>query len=129
MKLLLDTHVFLWYVLGDARFPPAYRVAVTDPANNVYLSVVSIWEAAIKHQLGKLPLPSPAVQFLVHQRIAHRFESLSVEEGAIEFLEKLPLLHRDPFDRLLVAQAMQHKFTLLSLDPNVAAYGVPVLPR
>jgi PIN domain nuclease of toxin-antitoxin system len=71
MRLLLDTHVFLWYITADARLPTAFRVAVQDPANEVFLSVASVWEAVIKYGLGKLPLPAPPEEHLPHQRALH----------------------------------------------------------
>jgi PIN domain nuclease of toxin-antitoxin system len=128
MKLLLDTHVFLWYITADPKLPAAFLAASQDPDNQVYLSVASVWEAVIKHQLGKLPLPASPAQYLPQQRIAHRIASLTVDEGAMSHLADLQLLHRDPFDRLLVAQALQHGLTIATVDPDVAAYPVPLLP-
>jgi PIN domain nuclease of toxin-antitoxin system len=128
MKLLLDTHVFLWYIAADPKLPATFLAASQDPANEVYLSVASVWEVVIKYQLGKLPLPSPPAQYLPQQRIAHRIASLAVDEGAMSHLADLQLLHRDPFDRLLVAQALQHGLTIATVDPDVSAYPVPLLP-
>jgi PIN domain nuclease of toxin-antitoxin system len=128
MKVLLDTHVFLWYITADPKLPSAFRAAIQDPANEAYLSVVSVWEAVIKHGLGKLPLPSPPADYLPQQREAHGIASLPVDEGAMPVLANLPLLHRDPFDRLLVAQAFQHGLTLVTVDPAVTVYAVPLLP-
>lgn len=107
MKLLLDTHVFLWYISGDGRLPQSFSAAIQEPTNEVYLSVASVWEVVIKFTLGKLPLPSPPADYLPRQRLAHRIESLSIDEGALVHLAALPMLHRDPFDRLIVAQALQ----------------------
>ncbi len=128
MRLLLDTHVFLWYVTADPKMPATFRVAIQDPANEVYLSVASVWEAVIKHALGKLPLPGPPAEYLPQQRDAHGIASLPVDEGAMPPLASLPPLHRDPFDRLLVAQALQHGITVATVDPAIAAYPVPLLP-
>ena len=128
MRLLLDTHVFLWYITADSRLPAAWQTAIRDPANEVYLSVASVWEAVIKYQLGKLPLPEPPADYLPRQREAHGIASLPVEEGAMAPLAGLPPLHRDPFDRLLIAQALQHGLTLATVDPEVTAYPVPVQP-
>jgi PIN domain nuclease of toxin-antitoxin system len=128
MRLLLDTHVFLWYVTADPKLPATFRVAIQDPANEVYLSVASVWEAVIKHGLGKLPMPRPPAEYLPQQRDAHGIASLPVDEGAMPPLASLPPLHRDPFDRLLVAQALQHGITVATVDPAVAAYPVPLLP-
>ncbi len=129
MRLLLDTHVFLWYITADPKLPIPFREAVRhDPANEVYLSVASVWEAVIKHHLGKLPLPAPPADYLPKQRDAHGIASLPIDEGAMMHLAGLPLLHRDPFDRLLIAQALQHGLTVVTVDPEVTAYSVPVLP-
>jgi PIN domain nuclease of toxin-antitoxin system len=129
MRLLLDTHIFLWYISADARLPAKYQSAIRDPANEVYLSVASVWEAVIKYQLGKLPLPASPAHFLPQQRVAHLIETLLVDEGAMPHLEGLPPLHRDPFDRLIIAQALQHGMTIATVDVDVMAYPVPVLPQ
>ncbi len=94
MRLLLDTLVFLWYVTADPKMPATFRVAIQDPANEVYLSVASVWEAVIKHALGKLPLPGPPAEYLPQQRDAHGIASLPVDEGAMPPLASLPSLHR-----------------------------------
>lgn len=127
MKLLLDTQVFLWFLTAEPRLPNAWRDAITDPANEVYLSVASVWEGIIKNQLGKLPLPGPAESYLPEQRERHRIARLPLEEAAVAQLAKLPLLHRDPFDRILIAQAMYHGCTLVTADPAVQAYPVSIL--
>ena len=129
MKLLLDTHAFLWYISSDTRLPVAFRVAIEDKNNQTYLSVASLWEAVIKYTLGKLPLPAPPSEYLTRQRVAHDISSLPIDEGALSELAKLPTLHRDPFDRMLIAQALQHGMTLASVDEEVRAYPVPLLAR
>jgi PIN domain nuclease of toxin-antitoxin system len=96
MRLLLDTHVFLWYISADPQLPVAFRDAIRDPANEVYLSVASVWESVIKHALGKLPLPEPPAAYLPRRREAHRIATLSIEEAALAHLAGLPPLHRDP---------------------------------
>lgn len=128
MRLLLDTHVFLWYISADPRLPAHLRHAIQEPANPVYLSVASIWEAVIKYALGKLPLPEPPAEYLPRQRLAHRINSLPIEESSLIHLANLPPLHRDPFDRILIAQALQHGLTLVTVDDAVRAYPVPPLP-
>jgi PIN domain nuclease of toxin-antitoxin system len=128
MKLLLDTHVFLWYITADPKLPAAFRAAIQDPANEVYLSVASVWEAVIKLQLGKLPLPTPPADYLPRQRSAHGIASLPIEERAMADLASLPPLHRDPFDRLLIAQAIQHRLSIATVDPAISAYPVALLP-
>jgi PIN domain nuclease of toxin-antitoxin system len=102
-------------------------VASQNPANEVYLSVASVWEAVIKYNLGKLPFPAPPDSYLPQQRDAHGIASLPIDEGAMSHLAGLPPLHRDPFDRLLVAQALQHGLTVATVDPDIAAYPVPLL--
>lgn len=128
MNLLLDTHVFLHYLNADPRLPPAFREAIRDPDNQVYLSVASVWEAVIKHALGKLPLPLPPADYLPAQREAHQITSLPIEESVMDYLARLPPLHRDPFDRMLVAQALRHDLALVTLDQAVRAYPVELLP-
>ena len=128
MRLLLDTHMFLWYVTADPRLPAAFRTAIQDPANEVYLSAASVWEAVIKYALGKLPLPEAPADYLPRQRIAHQIKSLPIEEGALAHLAGLPVLHRDPFDRILIAQALQYGLMLVTVDDAVRAYSVPLLP-
>lgn len=128
MRILLDTHVFLWYITGDPKLPATFQTAIQDPANEVYLSVVSVWEAVIKHGLGKLPLPRPPAEYMPQQRDAHGIASMPLDEGAMPHLAALPPLHRDPFDRIIVAQALQHGLTIATVDADVAAYPVPLLP-
>jgi PIN domain nuclease of toxin-antitoxin system len=128
MRILLDTHVFLWYISADPQLPAAFRDAIRDPTNEVYLSAASVWEAVIKYALGKLPLPEAPAEYLPRQREAHRIAALAVEEGAFIHLAGLPLLHRDPFDRIIIAQALQHGLELATVDGAVRAYPVPLLP-
>jgi PIN domain nuclease of toxin-antitoxin system len=128
MRILLDTHVFLWYISADPRLPVAFRDAIRDPANEVYLSAASVWEAVIKYALGKLPLPEAPASYLPRQRAAHRIATLPVEEATLLHLAGLPPLHRDPFDRVLIAQAIQHGLALATVDDAVRAYAVPLVP-
>ncbi len=129
MRLLLDTQVFLWHISADSRLPAAYRDAIRDPANEVYLSVASVWEAVIKHAIGKLPLPEPPAEYLPRERAAHQITTLPIEEAALIHLAGLPSLHRDPFDRIIVAQALQYGLTLLTVDEVLRGYSVSVLPK
>jgi PIN domain nuclease of toxin-antitoxin system len=128
MRLLLDTHIFLWYVTADPMLPAKYKAAIEDPFSDPFLSVVSVWEAVIKNGLGKLPLPGPPAIYMPEQRRLHEIEALDIDELSMPFLADLPLLHRDPFDRLLIAQARQHGMTIATVDPEVIAYPVSVLP-
>lgn len=126
MKLLLDTHIFLWFISGDTKLSASAQAHITDSNNNVYLSVASVWEAVVKHQLGKLPLPQAPETYLPLQRQNHRISSLGIDEATITFLPKLPTLHRDPFDRILICQALQHGLTIITVDAAVTAYPVPI---
>lgn len=127
MKLLLDTHIFLWFISGADQLPQGMRDNIRTPENEVYLSVASIWEAVIKHQLGKLPLPKPAESYLPSQRERHQISSLPIDEASIAHLAKLPPLHRDPFDRMLICQALRHGMTIATVDSAVRAYPVAVM--
>ena len=128
MRILLDTHVFLWHLSDDPRLPAPFLAAILDPANEVYLSVASVWEAVVKYHTGKLPLPGPPDVFLPAERHAHGIASLAIDEGTMPHLAGLPPVHRDPFDRVLIAQALQHGLTLATVDAGIAAYPVPLLP-
>ncbi len=127
MRLLLDTHVFLWAISGDARLSIAAASAIRDPENTVYLSVASVWEATLKHALRKLPLPSSPEIYLPAQRRKLGVASLVIDEGTVAFLLQLPALHRDPFDRILICQAWQHGLTLVTMDAAITAYPVATL--
>ena len=128
MRLLLDTHVFLWYITDDPKLPVSFAGAIRNLTNEVYLSVASIWEAVIKHGLGKLPLPSPADRQLIQQRTIHGINPLPIDEGAMAYLANLPVLRRDPFDRIIVAQALQFELTIATVDSQIAAYPVIQFP-
>ena len=127
MNILLDTHVFLWYISGDQRLPIWMRDAVRASENDVYLSVVSLWEAIIKYQLGKLPLPESPERYLPVQRDQHQISSLSLDESSVSRLAELPPIHRDPFDRIMICQAMELGLTIATVDGQVRAYSVPIL--
>lgn len=127
MKLLLDTHIFLWYITADPRLSAAHQAAIQSSDNDVYLSAVSVWEAVVKHALGKLSLPASPVEYLPKQREAHGIAPLPFEESAMQFLADLPPLHRDPFDRMLIAQAMRHGMTVVTVDTQVSMYDCQTL--
>ncbi|MEI2609648.1 MAG: type II toxin-antitoxin system VapC family toxin [Candidatus Promineifilaceae bacterium] len=127
MKLLLDTHVFLWYITGDKHLPIHISDAIRDLRNDVYLSVVSIWEATLKYQLGKLPLPQSPDIYLPFQRQQHQIASLALDENSVNKLVTLPALHRDPFDRMLICQSLAHDLVFVTADEVIHAYSVPLL--
>ena len=126
MKLLLDTHVFLWFISGDRRLPIALRESIRTPGNQVYLSAASVWEAIIKYHIGKLPLPEPPEIYLPRERERHLIDSLSIDEATVARLGRLPTLHRDPFDRILICQAIQHDLVIATVDNAIRAYPVQV---
>jgi PIN domain nuclease of toxin-antitoxin system len=127
VKLLLDTHVVLWSATEPARLPQAARAAIEDGGNDVFVSIVTAWEIAIKQSLGKLELARPAEQWLpdVVKRTGLEVAELSLP--AALRVRGLAWHHRDPFDRLLIAQALEHGFTIVTHDEVFADYGVPVL--
>lgn len=126
MKGLLDTHTFIWWDSDPARLSAAVLTFIRDPANVVFLSVVSVWEILIKFQLGKLTLHAPLAD-LVSQQQANGIRILPVTLDHALALEKLPTPHKDPFDRLLVCQAIAEGATLLTGDAIFAQYPVRVL--
>jgi PIN domain nuclease of toxin-antitoxin system len=122
MKLLLDTCTFLW-IIGDApRLSRRARALFQSNDNDVYLSAGSAWEIAIKHALGRLQLPDDLARFVPEMREAHGIEPLPIDEASTLHISRLPTLHRDPFDRLLVSQAIVHGLTILTPDPLVTQY-------
>lgn len=127
MKLLLDTHVALWAATAPDRLGRDVRVAIEDGANQVCLSVVSAWEIAIKQSLGKLDLPEPAGTWLPAVVRRTGLDILELNMAAALRIGGLPWHHRDPFDRLLVAQALEAGFSLVTRDRELGAYGVSVL--
>ncbi|RZJ91777.1 MAG: type II toxin-antitoxin system VapC family toxin [Hymenobacter sp.] len=125
MRLLLDTHAFLWFYSGDERLSFTGKALIDDPANECFLSIASIWEMGIKTSIGKLEL---RVDFagLAEFMAANRIELLPISFEHIQRLQYLPFHHRDPFDRLLIAQAFSEGLTLLSRDTLFPQYGVAI---
>ncbi len=122
MKYLLDTCTFLWIIGGTGQVPARVLQAYRDPDHEIYLSAASAWEIALKEARGKLPLPEPAPQFVTGEREAHGIASLPIDEESALHLSRLPALHRDPFDRMLVSQAIVHGLTILTPDPLITQY-------
>ena len=125
--MLLDTCTFLWLVFDADRLTGTVRDAFREPTNDVYLSTVSAWEMAVKYSLGKLPLPEVPSDFVPAQRDAHEIQSLPLGEDAALMVSRLPRLHRDPFDRMLISQSLVGQMTLLTPDPAIRAYPVNTL--
>jgi PIN domain nuclease of toxin-antitoxin system len=124
MKILLDTCAFLWLTTDAPELSNKARILFQNTDNAVYLSSVSVWEIIVKHQLGKLPLPGAADDFIKQQCEKHFIESLSLDEKAVFNLSQLPNHHRDPFDRMLVCQAIAHDLTVLTSDELIMQYPV-----
>ena len=124
MKLLLDTHALLWALLAPRRLSPTAADAIEDGANEVFVSVVSAWEIEIKRAKGKLPIQVPLSDALSEQR----FKTLPVTLPYVLAVESLPRRHRDPFDRMLIAQAQLEGMTLVTSDREVRHYPVATLP-
>lgn len=127
MKLLLDTHALLWSATSPARLVPEARTALEDGTHEVLVSIVTAWELAIKQSLGKLDLARPAEQWLPDVLTRTGFEVAELSLSAALRVRSLAWHHRDPFDRLLIAQALDQGFTIVTRDPMFDAYGVPVL--
>jgi PIN domain nuclease of toxin-antitoxin system len=119
VKLLLDTHILLWWLTDDAALPPPARELIADPENAIFVSAVSLWEIWLKHSLGKLHLPADFDARLA----AEGFESLPLAARHTREIATLPWHHRDPFDRMLVAQARCTGLQLLTADRSLVAYG------
>ncbi len=124
MKLLLDTHTFLWFNLGDARLSATARALIDDTANEKCVSPASYWEIAIKIRLGKYALPKPYEDFMARAIDGNGFVILPVEPNHTAVLTTLPLHHRDPFDRLIIAQAMVEGINVVSCDAVFDAYPI-----
>ncbi len=124
MNLLLDTHALLWFLNDDPLLSATAKALIEDPSNHKLVSVASCWEIAIKAGLGKLDLGEPASTFLPRELAHNHFDLLTIELRHATFVESLPSYHRDPFDRLLVAQAMIEGIPIVGVDSALDPYGV-----
>jgi len=127
MKLLLDTCTFLWIAGKPSALSLRARELFQSPDHEVYLSAASAWEIVTKHGLGRLPLPEPPERLVPRLRDFHGIEPLPIDEESVLQVSRLPALHRDPFDRLLVCQAIVHGMTLLTPDGLIAQYPARVI--
>jgi PIN domain nuclease of toxin-antitoxin system len=126
MKLLLDTCTFLWLAAGESLSPTS-AAAIRDPSNDVFLSAVSAWEIAIKNANGQLPLPEPPERLIPTERRLRCITPLLLDEDASFQLARLPQLHRDPFDRMLICQAIVHGLAIVTPDPLITQYPIRVV--
>jgi PIN domain nuclease of toxin-antitoxin system len=124
MRLLLDTHAFLWFVTANPRLSSEAESAIRESRNELLLSVASVWETAIKSKLGRLPIPQPLDAFIPEHLRTNRIGLLSIKLRHTFEVARLPLHHRDPFDRLLVAQAVTEGIALVSADTTFDDYQV-----
>ncbi len=122
MRLLLDTQIFLWALNQDERTPLAVRQALDDPGNTLYLSIASIWEAAIKVSIGKLSVPGGSIDSLLAFAEETGTTLLPIHPAHLRLIQGLPRFHRDPFDRLLICQAQVEDLRLVSVDPLIHQY-------
>lgn len=127
MKLLLDTHVVVWSATAPHRISPGARRLIEDGANEALVSIVTAWEIAIKQSLGKIDLPLPAERWLPGVLRRTGFEVAHLGLAAALRVRALPWHHRDPFDRLLITQALEDGYTIVTHDREFASYGVPLI--
>lgn len=127
MRLLLDTHTFIWWAIRKERLSPTAIGLCEDRNNDLFLSMVSLWEMQLKTQLGKLQFKLPLNELIEAQQRINGLQLLPIEPQHIYALSQLPFHHKDPFDRLLVAQAITEKLPLISADPTLSAYPAQIL--
>jgi len=127
MKVLLDTHAFLWAITEDARLSEPARQIFLSGANQLFLSVASLWEIVVKVQIGKLPLPKRTDQYLLDQLSRNAVQTLPVQASHVLRLFKLPHHHSDPFDRVLIAQSQAEGLPILTADPLIRKYPVKTM--
>lgn len=124
MNVLLDTHTLLWFITDDPRLSQTALELIDDPSNDKFVSIVSIWEIAIKVSTGKITLTAPFDELFPHQLQINGFDLLPVKIGHTSFVTSLPFHHRDPFDRLLAAQSLTEGMSLVSIDDVFDDYDV-----
>lgn len=129
MRLLLDTCTFLWLIWNEAPLHDRARAWLGDPDNEVFVSAVSIWEAVNKHRIGKLTLNTqePSWQHFTRLRELHQVAPLQLAEADVRHLSNIPVIHRDPFDLLLICQSIEHGLTLVTPDKNIRRYPIRTL--
>lgn len=123
MRYLIDSHIFLWWLSGDKKISGSIQRILENPQNQIYVSVATLWEISIKHTLGKLPLKTTLSEMIS----VSGFEVLSITGDHILELEKLPFLHNDPFDRILIAQTKAEDFIFITVDAQIRKYDVKLL--
>ena len=127
MKYLLDTHAFLWFVTDDDKLSSNARSIIKNSNNEVYFSAASAWEMSIKVRLGRLTIEEDLEPFIIKQLAENNFSTLSITIFHSIYTSKLPEIHKDPFDRMIVAQSQVEDMPLISKDKNIKKYKVPVV--
>ena len=127
MRLLLDTHVLIWWLAGDPMLSANAKAAVADPGNEALVSAASAWEVATKYRIGKLPQAAALAADMPSVLTGQGFVELPITVRHAQAAGSLPGPHRDPFDRMLIAQAIEEGLTILTRDRSFKAYDVPVL--
>ncbi|MEG5067197.1 type II toxin-antitoxin system VapC family toxin [Microcoleus sp. B3-A4] len=124
MRLLLDTHAFIWYTTDSSRLTATGRALIDNGENDLLLNTASVWEMAIKHSIGRLNFSMPFMEFIKQQIAVNKIDILEITFGHIEVVASLPLHHRDPFDRLIIAQSMAEQIPILTVDAIFDAYAI-----
>ena len=124
MNLLLDTHAFLWFVNADAQLSKTTKTLIEDPGNRKWISIATCWEICIKSGLGKLKLGEKAATFLPRELTTNHFDLLEITLAHAIHVESLPHFHKDPFDRLLIAQSVVESIAIVSNEIQLDAYGI-----
>ena len=124
VRYLLDTHTLLWFITEDKELSSRARRLILDASSEILLSIASLWEIAIKVNIGKLDLEKPFEQLFPRELHLHKIEVLDITIDALLQLTTLPLHHRDPFDRLIIAQALDEEIPIISVDTRFDSYGV-----
>jgi PIN domain nuclease of toxin-antitoxin system len=125
-RYLLDTHTAIWYFSGDDALSKTAKEIILPLSNEIHLSIISAWEIAIKLSIGKLDIDGNTADF-IQDAESNGFIFLPIKPSHLAVYESLPLIHRDPFDRLLVATALDEQMSLISADKNIAQYDVPLI--
>jgi len=127
MKVLLDTHTFLWWITDDPKLSLRVRGIISDGENEIFISAATGWEIAIKAQIGRLKLPDEPRLFILEQLKINGMKSLPIEMRHALHISTLPIHHQDPFDRILIAQAQMEELPVLSADPQFWKYDVTII--
>ena len=127
MRALLDTHAFLWWVTDDPQLSSTSRSIIANSGNILFLSVASVWEIIIKTKSGKLTLPEPVEEYIPNRLALNRFESLDIQLTHTLQVATLPNIHRDPFDRILIAQSQVENLPIVTIDQKIVQYSVEII--